>query len=234
MPHQAPQQSAQQCSATLVDNSTDRCNFGTSFGCVQGQPKIWVSHLCWGRFTCNGKLSFMCGYPPRQGRHTCNCTGDSHSCPRVEAAPPQLSRSFKSASDLGEWSPYFAFVYGLDTLQYPLHLSALNFFYRKMLPNRVRNSLEIMDAGSPCPLESGDLFVYNDYFVRGGSSHPFTVHTNHHKFLVAYAAPLPPRGFWAESRLGVSQLRFCVPVCRSGRPTTSTAAPPPRAGTVEN
>ena len=154
------------CNVSLVRAdiaSRADCIEGRSFGCEirHGRPTVWVRN-CRGNFRCAGhNRPVPCGFPPGQASYECHCDGSRRrAAPRLACpeARPSLNRSFASAADLGEWEGYLSFVYGLDTIQFPLHLSALHFFYRDRLPGRVLQSLQIIEAGSPCPIKSGDLY----------------------------------------------------------------------------
>jgi len=152
------------CNVALVKSASKaECIEGRSFGCEMrhGRPTVWVRN-CRGNFRCAGhNRAVPCGFPPGQASYECHCDGSRRrAAPRLACpeARPSLNRSFASAADLGEWEGYLSFVYGLDTIQFPLHLSALHFFYRDRLPGRVLQSLQIIEAGSPCPIKSGDLY----------------------------------------------------------------------------
>ena len=56
----------------------------------------------------------------------------------------QLHGSFGSAAELGGWAAYLDSVYGLETLEYPFYLDNLHFFYGNLLPNWVRDGLQLV------------------------------------------------------------------------------------------
>ena len=68
--------------------------------------------------------------------------------PPYSASSPSFDDIFFSEADLRQsaWLPYFASVYGLSTLIYPLHVTSLRYLYRARLPAALVQQLSSMIA----------------------------------------------------------------------------------------